>query len=64
LHNPGAGAEALLGIALWKLAPQELLNGAPAGHLGMSLTAAVSMIAVWTVLALGLGAWRTITCDA
>jgi hypothetical protein len=64
LHNPGVGAEAVLGIALWKLAPKELLNGAPAGHLGMSLAAAVGVTAVWTALALGLGAWRTITRDA
>ena len=64
LHNPGVGAEAVLGIALWKLGPKELLNGAPAGHLGMSITAAASVVAFWTALALGLGAWRTITRDA
>ena len=64
LHNPGVGAEALLGIALWKLAPKELLNGAPAGHIGMSFTATVTVIAAWMLLALGLGAWRTITRDA
>jgi hypothetical protein len=64
LHNPGVGAEAVLGIALWKLAPKELLNGTPAGDLGMSLTAALSVIVVWAALALGLGAWRTITSDA
>ena len=64
LHNPGVGAEAVLGIALWKLAPKELLNGAPAGHIGMSFTATVTVIAAWMLLALGLGAWRTITRDA
>jgi hypothetical protein len=33
LQNPGVGAEAALGIALWKVAPKELLKGVPAGHL-------------------------------
>jgi hypothetical protein len=64
LHDPGVGAEAVLGIALWKLAPKELLNGAPAGHLGMSVTATVAVITAWMLLVLGLGAWRTITRDA
>jgi len=64
LHNPGVGAEAVLGLALWRLAPKELLNGAPAGHLPMSLAAAVTVLGAWMLLALGLGAWRTITRDA
>jgi ABC-type transport system involved in multi-copper enzyme maturation permease subunit len=64
LHDPGVGAESILGIALWKLAPRELTNGAPAGQLGMSLAAEVSVIVVWMVLALGLGCWRTMTRDA
>jgi ABC-type transport system involved in multi-copper enzyme maturation permease subunit len=64
LHNPGVGADALLGIALWHVAPKQILNGAPAGTIGMSLTAAVSVLVVWMAVALGLGAWRTITRDA
>jgi hypothetical protein len=64
LHNPGVGAEAVLGIALWRLAPKELLNGAPPGHIGMSVAATVTVIAAWLLIALGLGAWRTITRDA
>jgi hypothetical protein len=64
LHNPGVGAEAILGLALWHLAPKELLNGAPPGRLGMSLTAIITVLGVWMLLALGLGAWRTITRDA
>jgi hypothetical protein len=64
LHNPGVGADAVLGIALWKVAPKELLSGAPQGHVPMSLAAAVTVILVWTALALGLGAWRTIKRDA
>ena len=64
LHNPGAGADALLGIALWRVAPKEILNGAPAGHIGMSVAAAVSVVVVWMAPALGLGAWRTIRRDA
>jgi hypothetical protein len=41
LHDPGVGAEAVLGIALWKLAPAEVANGAPPGHIGMSPAATV-----------------------
>jgi len=63
LHNPGVGAEGVLGIALWNLAPTELVNGAP-GLIGMSLSAVVAVIAAWMLLALGLGCWRTITRDA
>lgn len=64
LHNPGVGAEAILGLALWQLAPNELQNGAPPGHLAMSLAAIVTVLVGWMLLALGLGAWRTITRDA
>ena len=64
LHNPGVGAEAILGIALWHLAPKQLLNGAPPGHIGMSPAATVLVLASWMLLAVGLGGWRTITRDA
>lgn len=64
IHNPGVGAEGLLGLALWHLAPKELLTGAPPGHIGMSLSAAVAIIEIWMLLALGVGCWRTITRDA
>jgi hypothetical protein len=64
LHDPGVGADAVLGIALWQLAPSELLNGAPSGNTIMSLPASLTVIAVWMLLAVGLGAWRTITRDA
>jgi hypothetical protein len=64
LHNPGVGAEAVLGLALWHLAPDQLLNGAPPGHLGMSPAAAVTVLVTWMLLAVGLGAWRTATRDA
>jgi hypothetical protein len=64
LHNPGVGADAVLGIALWKVAPKELLNGAPQGHVPMSLAAAVTVIVAWMLVALGLGARRTVTRDA
>jgi ABC-type transport system involved in multi-copper enzyme maturation permease subunit len=64
LHGPGVGADAVLGLALWHVAPKELLNGAPAGHLPMSLGVAIGVIVAWTAAALGLGAWRTITRDA
>jgi hypothetical protein len=64
LHNPGVGAEAVLGLALWRLAPKELLHGASSGHLGMSLAAAIVVVLAWMLLALGLGGWRTVTRDA
>jgi hypothetical protein len=64
LHNPGVGTEAVLGLALWKLAPDELLNGTPGGHQGTSPAATVVVIAAWMLLALGLGAWRTVRRDA
>jgi hypothetical protein len=64
LHNPGVGAEAVLGLALWRLAPHELLNDAPSGHLAIALAAAIAVLLAWMLLALGLGAWRTITRDA
>src|SRR5262249_26983543 len=64
LRDPGAGADGVLGIALWKVAPKELLNGAPGGHIGMSPAAYVTVIVVWMLLALGLGCWRTVTRDA
>jgi ABC-type transport system involved in multi-copper enzyme maturation permease subunit len=64
IHNPGVGADVVLGLALWRLAPKELLHGAPSGHLPMSLPAAIAVLGLWMVLSLGLGAWRTVTRDA
>jgi hypothetical protein len=64
LHDPGVGAESVLGLALWHLAPGELLNGAPRGHLGMSLAAAIGVLVLWMVIAVGAGTWRTVTRDA
>src|SRR5262249_11777003 len=64
LNNPGVGADSVLGIALWRLAPREILNGAPPGHLGESLAAAVVVITLWMASVVGLGAWRTVTRDA
>jgi ABC-type transport system involved in multi-copper enzyme maturation permease subunit len=64
LRNPGVGADSVLGIALWHLAPNELLNGAPQGHVPMSLAAAIGVVLVWMVIAVGAGAWRTSTRDA
>jgi ABC-type transport system involved in multi-copper enzyme maturation permease subunit len=64
LHNPGVGADSVLGLALWHLAPAELLNGAPQGHVAMSLATAVGVILLWMAVAVGAGAWRTSTRDA
>jgi ABC-type transport system involved in multi-copper enzyme maturation permease subunit len=64
LHDPGVGADGVLGVALWHLAPDEVLNGAPQGHVAMSLATAVGVILVWMVVAVGAGAWRTSTREA
>ncbi len=64
LHHPGVGAESVFGIALWQLAPKELQNGAPSGDIHMSLAAIVTVVVAWTVIATGLGLWRTLRRDA
>ena len=58
----GSLREGLLGAATGRLAPAALFEG-PA-KVPMSLSAAALVIAVWTVVPLALGAWRTCTRDA
>lgn len=58
----GSLREGLLGAATDRLAPGALFEGSPT--VSISLAAAVLVIAVWTVLPLAVGAWRTCTRDA
>jgi len=64
IHHPGVGAESILGIALWQLAPKQLQNGAPNGDIHMSLAAIVTVLIAWMAVAIGLGLWRTVKRDA
>jgi hypothetical protein len=56
--------EAVGRAQILRAARHELLKGAPSGHLAISLAAAIAVLLAWTLLALGLGARRTITRDA
>ena len=64
IHHPGVGAESILGIALWQLAPKQLQNGAPNGDIHLSLAAIVTVLIAWMAVAIGLGLWRTVKRDA
>ena len=64
ITHPGVGGEAVLGIALWQLAPKALQKGAPTSGLVMSLSAIVAVLVIWVAASVGLGAWRTVTRDA
>jgi hypothetical protein len=64
LHHAGIGAEALVGIALWQLAPKALQAGAPQSDLVMSLGTIVTVLVIWVIAALGLGGRRTVKRDA
>ena len=58
----GALREGLVGAATDRLAPAALFSGSP--KVFPSIGAAVLVIAVWTVVPLAVGAWRTCTRDA
>jgi hypothetical protein len=58
----GSLREGLLGAATGRLAPAALFEGSP--KVPMSLAAAALVIAMWTVVPLAIGAWRTCTRDA
>jgi hypothetical protein len=58
----GSLREGLLGAATDRLAPGALFEGSPT--VSISLGAAVLVVVAWTVIPLGLGAWRTCTRDA
>src|SRR5437762_2895283 len=58
----GTFRETLLGAATERLAPAALFEGSPT--VPMSLAAAALVIALWTIVPLALGAWRTCRRDA
>jgi hypothetical protein len=58
----GSSREAVPDSALERLAPAQLVSGGPQLH--ESLGTAVLVVALWTVISLGIGAWRTQTRDA
>lgn len=61
----GIGRELVPGAALERLAPHALEQYMRQGALiPMSVAASIATLAVWTVAALALGAWRTATRDA
>ena len=64
INHAGLGAESIVGIALWQLAPTALQAGAPQSNLSMSLGAIVAVVVAWVAAALGFGAWRTVKRDA
>jgi hypothetical protein len=58
----GVLREGLLRAATQRFEPASILGEGP--QVSMSLAAAGAVVLVWTILSLGLGAWRTITRDA
>lgn len=64
IHGLYAPREAVLGVAIWELAPKIVRSGAPHGDLAMSHTTAAVVLAVWAVAALAAGCWKTLIRDA
>jgi hypothetical protein len=60
----GAGREVLPDAGLQHLAPHAFASDLQIGKLGMSAGLSVLVLALWSALALALGAWRTATRDA
>jgi hypothetical protein len=59
----GTSREAIPGAAFDRISPQAILDsGRP--QVGMSLAAAIVVLALWTGVALAIGGWRTATRDA
>ena len=58
----GVFRDTMSGAAIDRLEPAEVLG--EGAHVPMSLTAAVFVIAAWTIVPLAAGAWRTVTRDA
>ena len=58
----GSLREGLVGAATDRVAPAALFEGSP--KVSISIAAAVLVIAMWTVIPLAIGAWRTCTRDA
>jgi hypothetical protein len=59
----GPSRDALLGAATDHLKPSGLLNQ-PSTEIAMTIALAAVVLAVWTIVPLALGAWRTATRDA
>jgi hypothetical protein len=64
LHGVKAAREAIVGVAIWQLAPAVVRTGAPRSDLAMSHAAVAVVLAVWVLLALAAGCWRTLVRDA
>jgi hypothetical protein len=61
----GVGRDVVPGAAFERLAPHVLNQYIRQGPVvPMSVTAAITTVVLWTVVGLGLGAWRTATRDA
>jgi hypothetical protein len=59
----GTSREAIPGAVFDRISPQAILDsGRP--QVGMSLAAAIVVLALWTGIALAIGGWRTATRDA
>jgi hypothetical protein len=58
----GVLREGILRAATQRFEPAAILGGGP--QVPMSLAAAAAVVLAWTILSLGLGAWRTSTRDA
>jgi ABC-2 family transporter len=62
IRSLGVIRESLIGAATERLEPAAVLGDG--AHVPMSVTAAVVVVAAWTVVPLAAGAWRTCTRDA
>jgi ABC-type transport system involved in multi-copper enzyme maturation permease subunit len=59
----GSSREAIFGAAFDRISPHAILDsGRP--QVGMSLLVAILVLALWTVIPLAVGAWRTATREA
>src|SRR5207247_3669636 len=58
----GVFRDAMSGAAIERLEPAAVLGGG--AHVAMWLTAAVLVVAAWTIVPPAAGAWRTVTRDA
>jgi hypothetical protein len=54
--------EVLFYTAATRIEPAAMVGDGPV--VPMSLSAAIAVLVAWTVIPLGLGAWRTVTRDA
>ena len=64
VHGLYAPREAVLGVAIWQLAPKIVQTGAPHSDLAMSHTVAAVVLAALGGRGPCAGRWRTLTRDA